>query len=183
MMTKYEFLIELVHAYQPLFNISTVRYPFELLHHFKYMHLASTTNQIYFPTPKKTSYDACLFDKSTKEPSLLLEYKFRTSETSCFNSAYLQKWVNKYGLEGSNIDKIDIGFKHEEIFHNQSKILSHFVPKNPEHICFELTDFSSFFCPQSLTGDFEKTAETLFLNHSHMKLELCELGEKLLLSL
>ena len=180
-MTKYEFLIELVHASQPLFNISTIRHPLELLHHFKYMHLASTTNQIYLPTPKQFSYDACLVDKSTKEPSLLLEYKFRLSEKSCFDFKYLTNFVDKYGLKGSNIDKIDLGFKHEEIFHNQSKVLSHFVPKNPEHICFEPTDFSSFFHPQFLTGDFEKTAETLFLNHNHLRPELCELGEKLFL--
>ena len=180
-MNKYEFLIQLAHAHQPLYNISTILCPLELLHHFKYMQLASTTNQIYLPTPASFSYDACFVDKLTKEPSLLLEYKFKTSEKNCFNFKHLQKLVDKYGLKGSNIDKIDLGFKHEEILHNQSKKLSEFIPKNPDPICFELTDFSSFFHPQFLTGDFEKTAETLFLNYNHIRPELHELGETLFL--
>ena len=66
--------------------------------------------------------------------------------------------------------------KHSEISFERQR----FNIYKDEHIVFEATDFSSFFHPQSLTGDFEKTAETLFLNHSHMDSELCELGEKLL---
>ena len=61
-MSKYEFLINLAQTY-PSFNISVIRYPLELLHHFKYMQLADATGQIYLPTPKQTSFDAYLLDK------------------------------------------------------------------------------------------------------------------------
>ena len=179
-MSKYEFLIELAKTY-PLMNISTIRYPLELLHHFKYMHLASITNQIYFPTPKKISYDACLFDKSTKDLSLSIEYKFTTSETHYFYPKKLTKLVDKYGLKGSDINKVDIGFMHGDVFDQQSKILSSFSTEKAEHITFEATDFSSFFDPQYLNIKFEKTAETLFLHQQYLKPELCELGTKLLL--
>ena len=66
--------------------------------------------------------------------------------------------------------------KHSEISFERQR----FNIYKYEHIVFEATDFSSFFHPQSLTGDFEKIAETLFLNHNHMRPELYELGEKLL---
>ena len=180
-MTKYEFLIQLAHN-SPHLNIANIRLPLELLHHFKYMHFASITNQIYFPTPKQYSYDACLFDKSTKEPSLFIEYKFKTSKTNCFGFDKLTKLVDKYGSEGSNVDKIDIGFMHESLFHKQLRLLSEFEPKNRESIQFEASDFSSFFEPQLLTSDFQKTAETLFSNYHHISPELYEeLGQKLLL--
>ena len=178
-MSKHELLIELAQTY-PLLNVSVTRRPLELLHHFKYMHLASITNQIYFVTPKQTSYDACLFDKLTKNLSSSIEYKFISSETNCFNNYRLHKLVKKYGLEGSNIDKVDIGFMHDELLHKQRETLSSFPIKKMECISFETTDFSSFFHSQHLNIDFEKTAETLFINQQHLNSELCELGTKFL---
>ncbi len=74
-MTKLECLIGLLNTI-PLNNIKT-SLPLELLHHFKYLTIASVNKDlIYLTIPSGHPFDACFVDKPTETIMSTFEFKF-----------------------------------------------------------------------------------------------------------
>ena len=111
-MTKLECLIGLLNTI-PLNNIKT-SLPLEVLHHFKYLTIASVNKElVYLATPSGHPFDGCLVDKCTK--TIISTFEFKCVENSKFLGPRMLKELElDYGPIG--VDVVDLGFLKTEAF-------------------------------------------------------------------
>lgn len=176
-MNRYEFLVHLLEGYRGLHNMST-RNTFETLHHFEHMCYAYTHSQYYCPTPKGHAWDASLFDKITDKLTLSLEYKYKHTD-NILSYKQINIYLKEYGVQGKNIDILDIGFSSRINYEKHLEKISTFEMPETEHIIFKLTDFSLYFKPEALDLDFMDTSKFLFHNQQLLDHKIMILSNQL----
>lgn len=173
-MSKLECLIGLINTI-PLNNIKT-SLPLELLHHFKYLTIASVNKDLmYLTTPSGHPFDACFVDKQGE--TIISTFEFKCVENEKFLGP---KMLKELELDYSSVDFIDLGFLKKESFNRQLDFLTNeYVPlaKKP---AIQVTDFSSSIIENACTPLFEKNVIEIFNDYNSLTGKLQMLTEKLL---
>lgn len=173
-MTKLECLIGILNTV-PLNNITTAL-PLELLHHFKYLSIASANkNFVYLATPKGYPFDACFVDRVQEKIISTIEFKCVQNDVF-LGPLHLKRHESKY----SKVDFLDLGFLKKESFDRQLDFLvNEYIPSN-EGPKIEVSNFSSSIVENACTPLFEKQALEIFTEHHQLIPEIELLTEKLL---
>ena len=137
-MTKNEVLMNLLHTYQ-LCNLPLKLAPLECIQHVSYMmKLHNSSSFLYIPTKTGTSFDSFIYNKNTNSILSKIEFKFKQNQMT-LGKGNLDSLKIKY----SHTDIVDLGFKFEDIFFEQKRILlTDYKPYNQNNPIIKATDYS-----------------------------------------